>query len=383
VTPLRIAQLAPPLESVPPRAYGGTERVVATLTDELVRRGHEVTLFAAGDSRTTAQLVPTVPHALWHQNSLRTDFAAQQRDALDRIHAALAKSDFDVVHSHLDSDGFGLADVAGPGFVTTLHGRLDLPARLETYRALGALPLISISDSQRAPLPRANWLATIYHGIDLDAFAFNPDRGAYLAFLGRVSPEKGLDIAIRTARRAGWPLRIAARPPLPYARDPEAARDRAYFEEVIQPLLAEPGIELIGEVGGAAKSTFLNQAAALLFPIRWPEPFGLVMAEALACGTPVVALRAGSVPEVVQDGMTGFVRHLPDDLVDAVDRLAELDRATCRRVAEARFSPAAMADAYERAYARLTRRDPEVDCDVKVQVDATAPAAARPLAVAD
>jgi glycosyltransferase involved in cell wall biosynthesis len=215
------------------------------------------------------------------------------------------------------------------------------------------MPLVSISESQRQPLAGANWVATVQHGIDVDAFTFNPEPGTYLAFLGRISPEKGLDVAIRVARRAGWPLLIAARPPLSFAQNPEAQRDREYFEQVVQPLLSEPGVDLIGEVGGLEKNEFLGNAAALLFPISWPEPFGLVMPEALACGTPVIALRAGSVPEIIDDGVTGFVCQFEDELVCAVDRLSDLNRAACRAEAERRFSPAAMADAYERVYADL------------------------------
>ncbi len=348
---LRIAQLAPPFESVPPAGYGGTERVVSTLTEELVRRGHDVTLFASADSRTSARLVPTVAQALWHQVPPCNDWSAHQAPIFRTILADI--DEFDVVHSHLDYFGFPLADAPKNGMVSTLHGRLDVPALLPTYRAFADLPLVSISISQRRPLAIANWLANVQHGIELDQFTFNPRPGKYLAFLGRISPEKGLDVAIRVARRAGWPLLVAARPPLSFADNPEVRRDRDYFEQVVKPLLSEPGIELIGEVGGAQKNEFLRNAAALLFPIRWPEPFGLVMPEALACGTPVLALREGSVPEVVQDGVTGIVCHFEDELVRAVERIPELDRRRCRAEAERRFSPAAMADAYESVYAGM------------------------------
>jgi glycosyltransferase involved in cell wall biosynthesis len=348
---LRIAQLAPPFESIPPSGYGGTERVVATLTDELVRRGHSVTLFAPGDSHTSAELVPVVPHALWHVDPPCNDFAAHRshifRAILDR------RDDFDVLHSHMDQYGFGLAEPSSAPLVTTLHGRLDVPSLEPTYRAYAELPLVSVSQSQRRPLPVANWVATVYNGIDIAAFQFVPRPGDYLAFLGRISPDKGLDTAIRVARRSGLRLIIAARPPLPFAREPEAQRDREYFEQVIQPLLSQPGVELVGQVAGAARSALLGGAAALLFPIRWPEPFGLVMAEALACGTPVLALREGSVPEVLRHGVTGFVGVTEDDLVHGVRRLGDLDRATCRREAEQRFSPAAMAEAYEAVYASV------------------------------
>ena len=348
---LRIAQLAPPFESVPPAGYGGTERVVSTLTEELVRRGHDVTLFASGDSQTSARLVPIVEQALWHHNPPCNDFAVHQAQIFGAILDQIGE--FDVVHSHLDFYGFPLAHTSVNPMVSTLHGRLDVPSLVETYRAFASLPLVSISDSQRRPLAAANWVATIQHGIDLDAFSFNPAPGSYLAFLGRISPEKGLDIAIRVARQAGWPLLVAARPPLSFARSPEAQRDREYFEQVVQPLLSEPGVELIGEVGGVEKAAFLGNAAALLFPIRWQEPFGLVMPEALACGTPVIALREGSVPEVIEDGVTGFIRHFEDELVRAIERLPELSRAACRAAAERRFSPAAMANAYEQVYLNM------------------------------
>jgi glycosyltransferase involved in cell wall biosynthesis len=340
--PLRIAQLAPPFESVPPSGYGGTERVVSTLTEELVRRGHDVTLFASGDSQTTARLAPIVAHSLWHHDPPCNDFSLHQAEIFGTILDQIDQ--FDVVHNHLDHFGFRLAQESPRPMVSTYH-------------AFAELPLVSISHAQRFPLPSANWIATVHHGIDLDEFTFNPEPGSYLAFLGRISPEKGLDVAIRVARRAGWPVLIAARPPLPFAHSPEAQRDREYFDEVIQPLLKEPGVELIGEVAGPEKSEFLGGAAALLFPINWPEPFGLVMPEALACGTPIVALRHGSVPEVVDHGLTGFVCHFEHQLVAAVERLSELDRAQCRAAAEARFSPAAMADAYEEVYASMLEEE--------------------------
>jgi glycosyltransferase involved in cell wall biosynthesis len=352
---LRIAQLAPPFESVPPAGYGGTERVISTLTEELVRRGHDVTLFASGDSRTSARLVPIIDRAMWHMDPPSDDFGAHRAAVFGTILNEIQQ--FDVVHSHLDYHGFALAHTAP--MVTTLHGRLDLPNLLPTYRAFSSVPLVSISNAQRRPLANANWLATVQHGIDLDAFTPNPSRGQYLAFLGRISPEKGLDTAIRVARRAGWPLRVAARPPLAFANTPEVQRDLEYYEQVVKPLLKEPGVELIGEVGGEQKNDFLRNAAALLFPIHWPEPFGLVMVEALACGTPVIALREGSVPEVIDDGVTGFICHFEGDLVHALDRLGELDRRVCRAEAERRFSPTAMADAYEQVYADLLEDLPE------------------------
>jgi len=345
--PLRIAQLAPPFETVPPTGYGGTERVVSTLTEELVRRGHDVTLFAPPGSRTTAHLVPIVEQALWRMDPPCNDFTAHQTQIYTTIRGRLG--DFDVVHSHLDSNGFGLAEDRSTPIVSTIHGSLDAPV----YRAFADLPLVSISDAQRAPLMNANWQATVHHGIDLDSFTFNPRPGSYLAVLGRISPQKGVDVAIRVARRAGVPIKIAARPPLPFSDNPEFQRDRAYYEAYVEPLLKEPGVELIDEIGGAAKDEFLGNALALLFPVRWREPFGLVMAESLACGTPVVAFAAGSVPEVIQHGVSGFIGHLEDDLVAGVHRLARIDRRVCRAEAERRFSPGAMARAYEGVYERL------------------------------
>jgi glycosyltransferase involved in cell wall biosynthesis len=265
---------------------------------------------------------------------------------------------FDVVHSHLDYFGFPLARQACIPVVTTLHGRLDLPELQPVFREFGEVPLVSISNAHRAPVTWANFVATIYHGIDLDQFTFNSCPGSYLAFLGRVSPEKGLDAAIRIARKAGMPLKIAARMPLPFRDHPNVRADWEYWDCVIRPLLGSD-VELIGEVSGVEKDAFLRHAAGLLFPIRWPEPFGLVMAEALACGTPVLALRCGSVPEVIRDGVTGFVRATEDELVEAAGRLGDIDREQCRREAEYRFSPAAMAQAYERVYTRLVRRSVE------------------------
>jgi glycosyltransferase involved in cell wall biosynthesis len=276
---------------------------------------------------------------------------------------------FDVVHSHLECWGFPLSRASRTPVISTLHRRLDLPELQLVFREYADVPLVSISNAQRSPVQKANFVATVYHGIDLTQFTFNPRPGSYLAFLGRASPEKGLDTAIRVARRAGLPLNVAVRMPLPFRDDPNVRADWEHWEQAIQPLLGQ-GVELIGEVSGAWKDEFLRNAAALVFPVRWPEPFGLVMVEALACGTPVVALRAGSVPEVIRDGATGFIRDTEDDLVAAVGRVSEIDRATCRREAECRFSASAMADAYEQLYARLVNRD-TVTFDVGRMVDAT------------
>jgi glycosyltransferase involved in cell wall biosynthesis len=351
---LWIGQLAPPLQTVPPSGYGGTERVVSALTDELARRGHDVTLFASGDSVTAARLVPTINRALWHND--------RYRDALPftamTVDLAYQMADyFDVIHNHLGYPAFPMARAhpATPT-LTTLHGRLDQPELEPLDRQFDEMPLVSISDAQRAPLPWANWVATVYHGIPIHEFPFRPSGGEYLAFLGRIAPEKGLDMAIGVARRAGMRLRIAARMPRDQPHNPEAQRDWRYFHEAIEPHLSEPGIEWIGDVAGGAEADLLGGAAALLFPIRWPEPFGLVMAEALACGTPVLALRRGSVPEVVEHGLTGFVADTIEDLVRAIGRLSEIDRRRCRAAAETRFSTGVMVDQYEAIYGQLLGR---------------------------
>lgn len=354
---MRIAQVAPPFESVPPARYGGTERVVALLTEELVRRGHEVTLFASGDSRTSARLVPVVEQALWRHAPPQGDFSPFWPLVLGKVARQLDR--FDIIHNHLDSQGFLLARLAPQPVVSTLHGRLDLPQLQPLFNEFAEIPLISISDAQRRPVPQANWVATIHHGIDLNEFTFNPERGRYLAFLGRISPDKGVDIAIRVARQAGWPIKIAARLPLPFRHDPTVRHDWDYYENIVQPLLAGPHVELIGQIGGPERNAFLRNAAALLMPVRWPEPFGLVMPEALACGTPVIALRAGSVPEIVEHGVTGFVCDDEEQMVAAVACIDELDRRRCRQAAERRFSAAVMADKYERVYRWLLGADAE------------------------
>ena len=354
VRPLRIAQAAPPFESVPPTGYGGTERVVSVLTEELVRRGHDVTLFASGDSVTCGRLVPIVDRALWHQDTKYRDFTPFWSMTLGALVQDL--DDFDVVHSHLDHFGFPLARIGTTPVVTTLHGRLDAPEMQPLFTAYSDVPLVSISNSQRQPVATANWVATVYHGVSLDAFTFNPnpdpDPGEYLAFLGRISPEKGLDVAVRVARSAGMPLKIVARKPLPFKKDPSVQRDWDYFHQEIEPLLNGPDIEFVGEIDGPEKDRFLGNAAALLFPIRWPEPFGLVMVEAMACGTPVVALCNGSVPEVITHGKTGWICNSEKEMVEAIKHIADLDRGACRAEVERRFSPRAMADGYERVYSQ-------------------------------
>jgi glycosyltransferase involved in cell wall biosynthesis len=313
-----------------------------------------VTLFAAGDSRTAARLEPTVPEALWHVEPPLTDLNPFWAMTLDAVWDH--QDEFDVIHSHLDYWGYPLARHGDGPVVTTLHGRLDLPELQQLYRRFADVPLVSISDAQRRPVAWANFVATVYHGIELDEFTFTPQPGSYLAFLGRISPDKGLDTAIRVAQRAGWPLQIAARKPLRHGADPNVVADWAHYRDEIKPLLQQGHARLIGEVDGTAKNQFLGQAAALLFPIRWPEPFGLVMVEALACGTPVIALRDGSVPEVIEDGVTGFICSSEEEMVAAIGRLGEIDRGRCRGEAERRFSPARMAEQYEQVYARLYER---------------------------
>jgi glycosyltransferase involved in cell wall biosynthesis len=347
---MNIAQLAPPFETIPPVGYGGTERVVHTLTEELIRRGHDVTLFASADSQTSARLVPTCDQAAWRHEPAYGDLAPLLSVTVGK---ALRELDtFDVVHSHLDHFGLSLTRQTSTPVVSTLHGRLDLPEHQPLYREFADAPLVSISHAQRAPVPWANFVATVHHGIDLEKFTFNPLPDGYLAYLGRISPDKGLDTAIRVARRTGRQLRVSARMPLPARSDPGGPDDWEYWQRVVQPLLGSD-VEIMGELDADQKDEFLRNAAAVLFPVRWPEPFGLVMVEALACGTPVLALRDGSVREVVRDGVTGFVCDTEDELVAAVGRLGDLDRRTCRRETERRFSPVAMARAYERVYERL------------------------------
>ncbi len=340
---MKIALVAPLYESVPPRLYGGTERVVSYLTEELVRQGHEVTLFASGDSVTSAELVPACPAALRLDASCRDQMAhhiALLETVFQQVHR------FDLVHFHIDYLHYPLSRRHSFVHLTTLHGRLDIPDLRPLYREFADMPLVSISDAQRRPLPWVNWQATVYHGLPEGEFTFRPRPGKDLVFLGRISPEKGVDRAIEIAQRTGMHLRIAAK---------VDRADRDYFAEVIQPLLrkAGPRVEFVGEVGGADKNRFLGDACALLFPIDWPEPFGLVMIEAMACGTPVIAFRRGSVPEVMEDGVTGFVVEDMDGAVRAVERVPGLDRAGCRRVFEERFSAGRMARNYLAVYRRL------------------------------
>lgn len=338
---MRIAQVSPLYESVPPKYYGGTERVVSYLTEELVAQGHDVTLFASGDSVTKARLVAPC------RRSLRLD-----KNCIDQLShhllmlemVAQRAREFDIIHYHVDYLHFPLSRRLGRPQVTTLHGRLDIPDLVPLYREFRDMPVVSISNAQREPLPFANWQGTVYHGLPLDLYTFRPEPGRYLAFLGRISPEKRLDRAIRIALRTGLELKIAAK---------VDRVDKEYFESVIKPLLKEPGIEYLGEIGEGEKDEFLGNALALLFPIDWPEPFGLVMIEALACGTPVIAYRRGSVPEVLEDGVTGFIVHGFEDAVRAVEEVHKIDRARCRAVFEERFSARRMAQDYLAIYQNL------------------------------
>ncbi len=341
---MRIAQIAPLYEAVPPRLYGGTERIVAHLSDALVELGHDVTLFAAADARTHATLVPVRDQAIrLDPEPLKSDLAAHL-SMLDEVRRRA--DEFDLLHFHVDLLHFPLFNDRAARTLTTLHGRLDLKDLAETYHRWPHYPLVSISDHQRRPLRFANWAGTVYHGLDERLYPFSPgprDDG-YLAFLGRISPEKRPDRAIAIARDAGLPLKIAAK---------VDRVDQEYFDTTIAPLLEHPLVEFIGEIGDREKPDFLGGARALLFPIDWPEPFGLVMIEAMACGTPVIAWNCGSVPEVVDDGVTGRVVDSHEAAVAAVTEVAALDRRAIRATFERRFSALAMARAYEALYARL------------------------------
>jgi glycosyltransferase involved in cell wall biosynthesis len=338
---MRIAQIAPLAEAVPPRRYGGTERVVSYLTEELVNQGHEVTLFASGDSRTSARLVACCPTALRLDESV-SDPVPYTLMMLDRVRACA--DEFDILHFHTELEHFPIFQDIASRTVTTLHGRLDANELSPFYGRFSQFPLVSISNDQRRPMPPVNWVGTVYHGLPIDLLKFNarPD-GGYLAFLGRIAPEKGPDSAIEIAKRSGVPLRIAAK---------VAEQDREYFEKHIRPLLDDPRIEFVDEIGDGAKGEFLGRSRALLFPIDWPEPFGLVMIEAMACGTPVIAYPEGAVPEIIEAD-TGFVVTSVDEAVRAVSRLEELDRATIRNRFEERFSARRMAHDYVEIYERL------------------------------
>jgi glycosyltransferase involved in cell wall biosynthesis len=345
---MKIAQVAPLYESVPPQLYGGTERVIAYLTDELVKEGHEVTLFASADSKTLAELRPACERALRLQGKRVIDPLAHHLRMLEMV--AQEAADFDIVHYHVDYLHFPLTRRLGIANVTTLHGRVDIPDAHPMYREFGELPLVSISDAQRELIPWANWFATVYHGLAEDLYVPQARPGKYLAFLGRICHEKRVDRAIEIARRTGMPLKIAAKV------DPA---DQAYFEAEVKKLLCDSLVEYVGEIGEREKSDFLGNAYALLFPIDWPEPFGLAMIEAMACGTPVIAYRMGSVPEIIDEGVTGYVVDDLDAAVKATERAGTLDRRICRQVFENRFSAGRMCSDYLAVYRRICCREPD------------------------
>jgi glycosyltransferase involved in cell wall biosynthesis len=346
---MKIAQVPPLYEAVPPRLYGGTERVVAHLSDALVQLGHEVTLFASADAQTIARLEPVRDQAIRLDPAvLKSDLAAHLTQL---AHVRSRAAEFDVIHFHTDMIHFPMfADMAGRT-LTTLHGRLDLKDLPEVYDRWRDFPLVSISDAQRAPLRWANWAGTVHHGMAADVYAFSATSRGYLAFLGRISPEKRPDRAIGIAKRLGRKLKVAAK---------VDRQDQTYFDEKIEPLMQHPLVEYIGEIGDAEKSAFLGGADALLFPIDWPEPFGLVMIEAMACGTPVVAFEGGSVRELIEPGLTGFIVRDMDEATEAAEMAVRLDRRAIRRRFEERFSAPVMAGRYLELYSRLAQGRPAI-----------------------
>ena len=338
---MRIAQISPLTEAVPPQLYGGTERVISWLTEELVGLGHDVTLFASGDSRTSAQLKAVWPHALRLDGSIR-DPMGLHMTMLEQVRRQAGE--FDFMHFHLDYYPFSLFSRQSTPFVTTLHGRLDLPELQPVFSTFASVPIISISNSQRRPVPQANWVNTVYHGLPAHLLTPQPLTPSYLAFLGRISPEKSVDRAIRIAERCGLPIKIAAK---------IDKMDRDYFEEKIRPLMSLPFVEYIGEITDEQKSAFLSGAIALVVPIDWPEPFGLVMIEAMACGTPVVAFNRGAVPEIIEDGITGFIVEDETSAVGSIGQLSALSRERIRARFEERFTARRMASEYLAVYRKL------------------------------
>ncbi len=338
---MRIAQIAPLTEAVPPALYGGTERVISWLTEELVALGQDVTLFASGDSVTSAKLQPMWPRALRLDGTVRDPYALHMM-MIEQVYRR--SHEFDLLHFHMDYFPFSLMSRQATPFLSTLHGRLDLPEHQPVFTTFSSIPVVSISNSQRRPIPQANWIATVNHGLPADALQPQATEPSYLAFLGRISPEKRLDTAISIAQRCGIPLKIAAK------------IDRAdvdYFDETIRPRLLAAGVEYIGEIGDRDKSEFLSGAIALLVPIDWPEPFGLVMIEAMACGAPVIAFNRGSVPEIVEDGVTGFVVEDETSAAAAVRKVPSLSRSLIRRRFEERFTARRMAEDYLRLYRKM------------------------------
>lgn len=343
---MRIALVSPLYESVPPPGYGGTERVVSWLTEELVRLGHRVTLFASGDSRTSARLIPGCAAALRTDPNCQ-DYLAHHVLMLQKL--GRRRSEFDVVHFHTDYLHFSLCREWGLNHLTTLHGRLDLPDLPVLYEEFCDMPVVSISRAQRRPLPAANWIGNVYHGLPESSLPFHPAPGIYLAFIGRISPEKRPDRAIAIAKAAKMPLKIAAK---------VDRVDSKYFESRIKPLLGHPDIEFIGEIGDDRKASFLGNAVACLAPIDWPEPFGLNMIEAMACGTPTIAFRHGSVPEIIDDGISGIIVKNVEEAVRAVGRAKKMSRAACRNAFEQRFTARRMAQDYLRLYEHIVAQTP-------------------------
>jgi glycosyltransferase involved in cell wall biosynthesis len=348
---MKIAQVSPLYESVPPRTYGGTERIVSYLTEELVAQGHEVTLFASGDSVTAAQLIAARKRALRLDNVF--DPLPHHYVMLEEVFERASR--FDIIHFHTDYLHFPLARRHPIPHLTTLHGRLDLPDLMPLYKKFSEMPVVSISNAQRKPLPRANWQQTIYHGLPLELYDCGEKPGNYLAFVGRISPEKRLDRAIEIAARSGMRLRIAAK---------TDAADRDYMEQVIRPILSNSSAEFIGEIGDKDKKEFLANAYALLFPIDWPEPFGLVIIEAMACGTPIIAYRSGSVPELIQDGITGYIVDDIEGALQALRKIPAFDRRRCRQVFEERFSASRMAQDYLNVYRRVIEASADHDARI-------------------
>src|SRR5579863_5079172 len=340
---MRIAQIAPLYEAVPPKLYGGTERVISWLTEELVHQGHDVVLFASGDSVTSATLEPMWPKALRLDGSVRDPFALQMT-MLEHVY--LRRKEFDLIHLHLDYFPFSLFSRQTTPFVTTLHGRLDLPELQPMFSSFDSIPLVSISDSQRRPAPHAGWVRTIHHGLPANLLEPKPVTPSYLAFLGRISPEKRLDRAIAIAGHCGIPLKVAAK---------VDRVDRDYFEDSIRPLIDQGDVDYIGEINDREKAEFLSGAIALLVPIDWPEPFGLVMIEAMACGTPVIAYNRGSVPELIEDGVTGFIVEDETSAIAAVNLVPQLSRAKIRARFEQRFTATRMAKDYLDVYRSLSK----------------------------
>jgi glycosyltransferase involved in cell wall biosynthesis len=340
---MKIAQIAPLTERCPPRLYGGTERIVSYLTEELVRQGHDVTLFASGDSATSARLIRCCDIAL-RLNAAVKDPLPYSMLMLDEV--SRRADEFDVLHFHIDLLHYPLMRRFGGRALTTLHGRLDLPDLKPFYATFPDFPLVSISDAQRSPMPPVNWAGTVHHGLPRDLLPFSPEpKGDYLAFLGRIAPEKRPDRAIEIAQHAGLPLKIAAK---------IDKADRAYWDETVGPMIAgSPDVEFVGEIDEERKAEFLGNARALLFPIDWPEPFGLVMIEAMACGTPVIAFRQGSVPEIVDDGVTGFIVRDVAEAALAATRVHRLDRGEVRAVFDERFTAERMAEDYVEIYRGL------------------------------